>query len=682
MTVCLGIGVVDIPTKYYEYISALKDVIIPCAKLEFLSPDGKTPILEITSDFIADGSTLTVNYQNGTRRSATINISNWDQVYGVNVNSIWFGQQIRLYAGLLLHDGEEYLLPQGVFYISNPTEVFEPTRRVVTLQLVDKWAALDGSLFGTLDGIYQINSGDNLFTAVEQLLLKDRGNGLPIDGTPPRFSSYFKDKTVTLSDGSFVPITNAPYTSRIDAGSTYADILLEIATMLVASIGYDCNGMLCIESVQTDIQDYNKPSMWDFSIDEKELFAAQFTSNMTSMYNDVRVVGAVLNGTQIKGHAKNTNPISDCNIQRVGAKTFLSNQAKYYSYDQCDQLAKYELKKRTMLQKSVGFSSSPIYHLQENTIVTLLRPDVSSVRNRYLITGFSLPLGGIQPMSISAVSVNEFDIYHNWLTHHTLTVFCSQIEALTLTYSNESGETVVTGLTNPYLIEEIPAGYEVSFNVSTDPSAIGYGYTITSATLNGVALSHNGITCKFNMPSYDSQLVFQLSATDGKDFSYTYTGTCEDTTQVMNGITYRLLKMTTSGTFTVDENQLSEGVTCDVWLRGGGGGGNSSKAGKNGYDAYLYDTKIENSEIVVGDGGATGETSGRRGVDSSFGGLLTATAGGPATKSSTGTGGKMEKIFGFIEDADSGKGGDIGAAGSNGVCYIRIAKKIVEQSTE
>ncbi|MDL2235352.1 hypothetical protein LJC07_04260 [Christensenellaceae bacterium OttesenSCG-928-L17] len=414
--------------------------------------------------------------------------------------------------------------------------------------------------------------------------------------------------------------------------------------------------------------------MYQFSVLEKEFFNGSTTYNMTDTFNDVRIVGAVVNGAQVQVRESNTNPASDCNVARLGYKTYTSIQSKYYSYDQCAELAKYELRRKTQLQKSVTFSTSVVYHIQENGLVTLLRPDVSNIPEKFLVTGFSMPIGSTDGMSITGISVSDLDIYENWLTSHNLNILCSNIGALNITY----GETpVTTGLDNPYIIHDIPDGLEVTFEVKKDASGTGYPYTIHAVTLNGVAQTHDGITCSFRMPSYESSVVFYLSATDASDLLFTYTGTYTDEDMEMKGIPYRLITFTSSGTLTFDDGQVERGIIGDIWTRGGGGGANPTEAGRNGYDTNAYTVRLRNSEIEIGDGGVFGETSGRRGDSTKFGDMLTGSGGPGASSYATSTGGNLSPIFNIIENTTNGVGGDIGNNGTNGVAYLRIVKKNV-----
>lgn len=657
---------------FNDYVQALKlGTIYPVVKLEFFDDNG-LPSFIIREDFISDGQ-LTVQKQDGVRRSATITLSNLDHAHDFNPNKIWIGQQVRIWAGIRLPSGEDYFLPQGVFYITNPEESYMPTARTMKLSLIDKWAGLDGTVGGTLDGIYQINPNDNLFTAIEQLLLIDRGNGHHLDDYPPVLDSSYLSKTSKVSDGygntTDVPVLNAPYTLRTEAESTYADVLLGINTMLVSSCGYDNMGYLVVRSANTDEDDTTKPVAWQFTIKEREFYGYTTTFNINDMCNDVRVIGAVVNGTQVCGRATNTNPASDYNVARVGYNTFTETKSQYYTYDQCNELARYYLKQKTIEQRSVSFTTTPIYHLNEDMTITLLRSEVSHVPEQYLVTGYTLPLSCTGSMTINAVSVNDLSLFDKWDAHHSLNVLCSQIGELTCEY----GTSQTTQLTNPYNIYEIPEGIKVTFsvNVPTD----GAGYRISAVTLNGVALDHDGTSCTFAMPNYDSKIVFILTATSGTDLTYSYTGKSTVSTVTSGNRSWKQIAFTSSGVLTLDSTQVENGITADIWVRGGGGGGSSSAAGKNGYDSSETGVQLDSSTvtITIGTGGASGTERGRTGGGSSWGTLVQAAGGAGGGSAVTNNGGTLKDIFGLTADTTSGAGGTAGSAGADGCVWLRVA---------
>ncbi len=406
--------------RWAAYLEALEGPFLKLARLDFLQPDGSlafsidnNPQNPRSGAFIQEGE-LTVNLQNGQRRQAAVTLSNLDGAYDFNINKVWFGQQIRLMEGLALPDGSDYYLPQGVFYVKDPEETLEPGRKTARYNLVDKWAYLDGTLFGSLEGIYQINRGENLFAAVSTLLQKDRGNGLPVDAVPPVFTTFYKDRTLTLPDGSTVPWLNAPYTYRCDSeNGSYAEVLLEINKMLVGWMGYDQAGHLRVDAAYEDILDTDKPVQVQLSQERTTLLGATYTVKNTEVYNDIIVRGTALEdkGPIPKGRAINLDPRSDTNVNILGCRTQRRSETAYYADSQCQELADFYLKRNTVLQKSVTVQTSQMFHLVENSLVTIRRSDKPGAPvERHLLTGFSRPVGQTGAMQLNCTSVNDFPL--------------------------------------------------------------------------------------------------------------------------------------------------------------------------------------------------------------------------------------------------------------------------------
>jgi hypothetical protein len=400
------------------YLAALKTDFVKLCKLEFLQPDGSVAFVLDNNDqnprsaaFIQEGS-ISVNLNNGQRRTANVTLSNLDNAYDYNINKVWFGQQIRLSEGLILPNGTEFYLPQGVFYIKDPEEVVKPGQKTASYPLVDKWAYLDGTLFGKVEGIYEVPVNSNIFEVVQSVLALPRGNGRAIDNTTPVFTNWYNGKTTALPDGTIVPLTNTPYTARIDSDNgSYADVLLDMNTMLAGWMGYDATGALRIDPSQDDIIDATKPIQYAFTPTEKQFLGATYTVKNSEMYNDVIVMGEAL-GTnpQARARAVNQDPASDTNIYTVGRKTNRLSQSGYYTNDICESLAVFKLKRMTVLQKSVTIESQQMFHLTENNLVTVTRPDRGGAVERHLLTGFTRPLGQIGAMTLSCTAVNDFPV--------------------------------------------------------------------------------------------------------------------------------------------------------------------------------------------------------------------------------------------------------------------------------
>lgn len=404
--------------KLNDYLKQLRTPFTKLCRLRFLQPDGSTafaldnnPNNSRSGAFIREGS-ITVNLQNGTRRTATVTLSNLDEEFDFNINKVWFGQQIALDEGLVLSNGEDYYIQQGVFYIETPTETVMPSSRTVSYPLTDKWAYLDGTLFGNLESTYEVPVGTNIFAPITAILTLDRGNGTKVDGTTPIYTEYYNGKTQLLPDGTAAALTESPYTLTIDStDGTYADVALGLAGMINGWIGYDQTGALRVDPSQDDILDTNKAVQWQFSLNEAQILGATYQVKNTEVYNDYIVVGEALSGYAVpSGRATNMDPRSDTNIYTsLGRRTKRETASGYYTETQCKDLAVWKLKRAAVLQKAVTISCSQLFHISENNLVTIVRTDKPGAPvERHLIQGFSRPLSGSGEMTINCVSVQDF----------------------------------------------------------------------------------------------------------------------------------------------------------------------------------------------------------------------------------------------------------------------------------
>ena len=408
--------ILNYDAKWAQYINSVGKPFVKLARLDFLNPNGSVlftldnnPNNAKSGAFIQSGE-LSVNLQNGARRIATVTLSNLDGEFDYNVNKLWFGQQVRLWEGMILPSGQDFYVSQGVFYVKDPDEVFEPGLKQTTLTLVDKWAYLDGALFGNLEGTYEVPLNSNVFNVIQSVLNLDRGNGQKIDSSVPIFTSYYNGKTTTLPDGSSVPLTNTPYTYRCDSeNGTYADIILEMNTMLAGWIGYDANGQLRLDPSQDDIIDTTKPVQWQFSTTNSTFLGATYSVKNSEVYNDIIIVGESLSEYgQTAGRATNYDPKSDTNANIIGLKTKRYQQAGYYTQDICESLAVFKLKRESVLKKSVSIKCSQLFHIQENNLVTIERTDKpGNPIERHLVVGYTRPIAQNGEMVLNATSVMD-----------------------------------------------------------------------------------------------------------------------------------------------------------------------------------------------------------------------------------------------------------------------------------
>lgn len=398
---------------YNEYLSLLRQPFHKACRLRFLNPDGSTafalddnPLQLRNKAFIAEGQ-LSVNLQNGQRRSVTITLDNTNEEFSYQYGKLWFGQEIALDEGVVLSSGQPFYIQQGVFLINTPTNKVEPDGNTMQLNLVDKWANLDGTLRGSLEGTYEVPYGTNIFIPISALLAEDRGNGIPLDRVTPIYTNYYNEMTQLLPDGTTANLTDAPYTLTVEGGGSKADVILGLTGMVNAWVGYDPSGALRVDPSQDDISDATKPISWTFGTDETTLLGMTYEVKKSEIYNDVIIVGANLEDfTQPKARATNYDPSSDTNVNLIGKITYREEQSGFSTQTQCEDLAVWKLKRMSALQKSVTISCTQLMHIRENELVEIRRTDkAGSPVERHLIQGFSRPLVGTSQMTINAVSV-------------------------------------------------------------------------------------------------------------------------------------------------------------------------------------------------------------------------------------------------------------------------------------
>lgn len=422
--------------RYIQYLQALQRPFKKLTKLEFLNPDNSVAFSigssykdiklnrNLTNAFIQGGQ-LNVSTNNGVRRSATVTLSNLDGSFSYAVNKIWFGQRLRLSMGLVLPDGTDFYLPQGVFYIKEPQELYNPTTKTVSFPLVDKWAYLDGTLAGKIGNTFQITTKDKpkIFDAIKGVLQLSKYTYLSttnifdmIDNVEPVFTNYYDGKTYAVASGdgtttTTVNVTDLPYDITENAGGNLGNVVTSLVECFAGMVGYDQTGRLRVDPSQDDISDNNKPILWAFTPKNSNLLGIEDKHKNTEVYNDIVVVGEGLTGYEVWGQASNYDPASPTNINMIGLKTHYENKAEYWNSQQCVDIAEWMLKRKTVLNKSVTIRSSQMFHLMENSLISVERTDKKgSPIERHLIESFSIPLGETGEMTINATSVNDFPI--------------------------------------------------------------------------------------------------------------------------------------------------------------------------------------------------------------------------------------------------------------------------------
>lgn len=373
-----------------------RPIIKPLFRLFVLNSD-ETVSYEIPQeDIILDTGNFNENYQNGQRKSLTINLVNIDGKYTPSINTIWVHNKFRFDVGLEF-DGKEYWFPRGIYILNNPSVVHNSADKQVSLSLADKFALLEGKQ-GTLETTYEIPEGSVIKDAIIGILTIDNGSGYPIDLKPIIYDRAFEGRTM-------------PYTLSKDAGSTFGEMILEIGNILSAEIYYNSQGNLCVMNINETTLDVQKASLWDYDDVERDYFNSTASYDFENVVNEVQVVGDNINNDIFSAMAQNTNPLSPLCIARIGRRIEYINDSNIYSDALAQDRAQYELRKRSIVNTSISLNVSFNPLLFVNNLINISDSQYKYDRERFLIQSISYQLGTNCQMTIECSNINNFNQY-------------------------------------------------------------------------------------------------------------------------------------------------------------------------------------------------------------------------------------------------------------------------------
>lgn len=430
-----------------EYIKAIKGrTIQPVFRLSLLNSD-ESIRESIIDDIIYGSGSLSINYQQGQRRSLNFALNNitgkWTP--DANNNYLWIGTKFRLDLGVkinsysyidildggysdssfsatvdggdastitssvinggtsadMLNSEEEqvYWSPNGVFVISDPDATRNGSDKQISIQCFDKFSLLDGTLGGNTEGTYTIPVGTNIKQAVADILMLDNGNGYPIDIMPLIFDNKYKDEVTAYT------ITKSP-------NSSLGEIIIELANMIACDVYYNENGNLVFQSGIDDIAHLNKPILWTYSDTELEYLSSNLNYNFSKVKNRVTVVAANVNtNTTYSAVSENTNPLSPTRISKIGTRNYYLEDNNIYSDELAQDRADYELNKLAIVQVTNNLQSTYMTHLDVNNCIATNDSFFGFENAIFLIQSLEIPIDICGSISIKASNIAELPFY-------------------------------------------------------------------------------------------------------------------------------------------------------------------------------------------------------------------------------------------------------------------------------
>lgn len=427
-----------------KYLAALRRPMRKMfVKMEILS-HYEGAIGQITNDLSStEIGTITINKEQGCRRSCSLNIIDREGEYLPQVNSwFWYNRKFKLFIGLQV--GEDvYWFPQGVFV----TKSVQANGRLLSIEGIDKYGFLNGELNTRMCLVeYQASvtnskKGTKIANLIRETLMLDLGNNIPLDPIEPIIDPIFYD--TELYDDIVV-----------DEGGYLGEIFDKLAEMYGANIYYDVNGRLRMERVFN----YSLPSWYRHlspQYDFGEIEITETDMDVAYNYDGVNIVTVTTDNTEGEIYtytAKNENPQSPVCIDSVGYKGIdggvyyipLSDTSIDSGEEKCRQQAEYILLQNTCMGATVSFSYPIIPHLDVDETIYLTNNYYNFEKQLFLIQSITIPLSNSE-MDIEATNIQ-------WLPFDTdcISIYCENTNQVVAIAYNTNGGTDINGNTVSY----------------------------------------------------------------------------------------------------------------------------------------------------------------------------------------------------------------------------------------
>ena len=332
-------------------------------------------VAEIKADIVRDSSNITIAKGNGARRSLGLTLADTDGRYSPSKNSFfWYNRKFKLIAEYVLPNGDTYKFSQGVYIIKSSNEALGRLK----ISATDK--------FGNLNGENKVGAVVQPFTTdiaagtiyvgdlIRETLLRDMGNGYPIDPVAPLIDPYFDTEPlyadITLSSGQF-----------------YGMIINQLADMYGADTYYDACGHLVFKRKPTYSQPFwfmHLGYIWRYKDGDETIIAnTPQTEHQFDGVNCVTVATDNAEGIVFSHTAKNKNAESPVNVKAIGER-FLNPPIRYISLgdatredgrEKCKQYAEYLLTEKTRDSVSETFQSIYIPHFDVDRVIRFKEKD-------------------------------------------------------------------------------------------------------------------------------------------------------------------------------------------------------------------------------------------------------------------------------------------------------------------
>ena len=365
-----------------------KPITRPRYRFCWLNEDETVREILPDEDIVLGGS-YQENYQNGQRRSISITLFNETGKYTPSINSIWKGTKFSFDMGLELENDYVIWFPKGIYVVTGTNVSHSLGTKTVDIDLSDKFCIFEGNS-GTLETTFTAAPGALIEEVIQNILWTQKGDGTMLDPEPLIYDSSFKGQTVQAT------ITQ-------QAGSTYSDLLMSLATMLSAEIFYDVEGHLNFIPINYVTNDVDKPIIYHFYEEKGDFGNNDLSFDFDGIVNRVIVIGSNVNSEICDATAVNDDPASPLCYQRIGYHTASPiNDNAITSTRLAQERADYELRKKLILKSTISNEVRYNPLLLVNNIVTVTDELYGFDQEQFLIQSISCSLDYSGTMSLSS----------------------------------------------------------------------------------------------------------------------------------------------------------------------------------------------------------------------------------------------------------------------------------------
>lgn len=312
-----------------------------------------------------DGS-MNINADSLIRRTANIKFILYDYLLPTQESKLAINNRVRLWIGLSDYNDNIYYFNLGIFIINDISIDVSISEKTISLNLVDKMYLLENI---PLEFLTKLNVDTPIDVAMKttiqtlgsenKLLIETHPNSIPYD------LEFRQDDNI----------------SKIV--ETLRDLYKSWETF------YNTNGYFVFRKIPDRLSD---PIIWSFTDEADFRINGNIGISYSNVKNYIKVFGKTLdNGITVSAIAQDDDINSLFAISKIGKKSIVVNNENYFTDEQCQQLADYELYRHTNFQDKINISCLPIYLLNVNKIVEFNSSEENLV-GKYLIDSISIPL--------------------------------------------------------------------------------------------------------------------------------------------------------------------------------------------------------------------------------------------------------------------------------------------------